>query len=47
MYQRSQSSHDKTIFQVILITSTVSVVSDEIIFNVVLLSLGNVFRKYS
>ena len=44
MYQRS---HDKTIFQVILIISAVSVVNDEIIFNVVLRSLGNVFLKYS
>ena len=40
MYQRSQRSHDKTIFQVILIISAVSVVNDEIIFNVVLLVLG-------
>ena len=47
MYQRSQRSHDKTIFQVILIISAVSVVNDEIIFNVVLRSLGNVFLKYS
>ena len=47
MYQRSRSSHDKTIFQVILIISAVSVVNDEIIFNVVLRSLGNVFLKYS
>ena len=29
-------SHDKTIFQVILIVSAVSVVNDEVIFNVVL-----------
>ena len=36
MYQRSQRSHDKTIFQVILIISAVSVVNDEIIFNVAL-----------
>ena len=37
MYQCSQRSHDKTIFQVILIISAVSVVvNDEIIFNVVL-----------
>ena len=47
MYQRSQRSHDKTIFQMILIISAASVVNDEIIFNVVLLSLGNVFLKYS
>ena len=47
MYQRSQRSHDKTIFQAILIISAVSVVNDEIIFNVVLRSLGNVFLKYS
>ena len=44
MYQRS---HDKTIFQVILIISAVSVANDEIIFNVVLRSLGNEFLKYS
>ena len=47
MYQRSQRSHDKTIFQVILIISVVRVVNDEVIFNVVLRSLGNVFPKYS
>ena len=47
MYQRSQRSHDETIFQMILIISAASVVNDEIIFNVVLLSLGNVFLKYS
>ena len=47
MYQRSQRSHDKTIFQAILIIRAVSVVNDEIIFNVVLRSLGNVFLKYS
>ena len=47
MYQRSQRSHDKTIFQVILIISAVSVVNDEIIFNVVLCNLRNVFLKYS
>ena len=31
MYQRSQRSHDKNIFQVVLIISAVSVVNDEII----------------
>ena len=46
MYQRSLRSPDKTIFQVILIISAVSVVNDEIIFNVVLRSFGNVFLKY-
>ena len=46
MYQRSLRSHDKTIFQVILIISAVSVVNDKIIFNVVLCSFGNVFLKY-
>ena len=35
MYQRSQRSHDKTIFQVILIISAVSIVNDEIIFTAV------------
>ena len=35
MYQRSQRSHDKTIFQVILIISAVSVDNDEIIFTAV------------
>ena len=47
MYQRSQRSHDKTIFQAILIIRAVSVVNDEIIFNVVLRGLGNLFLKYS
>ena len=36
MHQRSQRSHDKTILQAILIISAVSVVNDEIIFNVAL-----------
>ena len=31
MYQRSQRSHDKNIFQVVSIISAVSVVNDEII----------------
>ena len=47
MCQRSQRSHDNIIFQVILIISAVSVPNDEIIFNVVLRSLENVFLKYS
>ena len=47
MYQRSQRSHGKTISQVILIISAVSVANDEINFNAVLRSLGNVFLKYS
>ena len=47
MYQCSQCIHDETNFQVILIISAVSLVSDEIIFNVVLRSLGNMFFKYS
>ena len=32
MYQRSQRSHDKKFFQVILIISAVSVVTGEVIF---------------
>ena len=47
MYQRCQCSHEKTIFQVILIISAVSVSNDETTFNVVLRSRGNVFFKYS